>query len=426
MGDLNRLLQSVSDRMETIPKYEKLSEYNIFRVLEVEAKEVIMCRFLADLLNPDGEHGQGVLFLKAFFEKVLKIGNQSDLLISKTRVIKEYKLDAIGSERRIDIVLLNNEHMVPIEAKIYAGEQENQCYDYYNFAVKQDKETKVVYLTRFGSKPSRYSLGDLDIDKVMCIGWEKDIIPWLEYCMAFATDDIPIYIKQYMDAIHDIAYGRNGLIMEETSQIICESAENLRASIAVENSLNMAKVSLIRKVFDEFKEQMKPYCVKYGLVEEKKADYYVYTNPDNDGFYDTYSTWPGLNYIVSKAKFQNPNLQLWFRIEVEHNLFAGFVVYDSSIELDDGTVGYQVDKITEKIAEEASQFVNSESFINDNSWWLNWTYTNGTMAEKDYDDVPNFKRMNDTAILLADDDARKEFVKGALVNFEKALFSQLR
>ena len=244
--------------------------------------------------------------------------------------------------------------------------------------------------------------------------------------MVFATDDIPIYIKQYMDAIHDIAYGRNGLIMEETAHIICESAENLRASIAVENSLNMAKVSLIRKVFDEFKEQMKPYCVKYGLVEEKKADYYVYTNPDNDGFYDTYSTWPGLNYIVSKAKFQNPNLQLWFRIEVEHNLFAGFVVYDSSIELDDGTVGYQVDKITEKIAEEASQFVNSESFINDNSWWLNWAYTNGTMAEKDYDDVPNFKRMNDTAILLADDDARKEFVKGALVNFEKALFSQLR
>jgi len=61
--------------------------------------------------------------------------------------------------------------------------------------------------------------------------------------------------------------------------------------------------------------------------------------------------------------------------------------------LDDGTVGYQVDKITEKIAEEASQFVNSESFINDNSWWLNWAYTNGTMAEKDYDDVPNFKRI---------------------------------
>ena len=55
--------------------------------------------------------------------------------------------------------------------------------------------------------------------------------------------------------------------------------------------------------------------------------------------------------------------------------------------MDDGTVGYQVDKITEKIAEEASQFVNSESFINDNSWWLNWAYTNGTMAEKDYDDV---------------------------------------
>ena len=38
-------------------------EYNIFSVLNVSDKEVIMCRMLADLLNPRGQHEQGDIFL---------------------------------------------------------------------------------------------------------------------------------------------------------------------------------------------------------------------------------------------------------------------------------------------------------------------------------------------------------------------------
>lgn len=41
--------------------------YNIFQVLRIEDKEVLICRFLGDLLNPKGSHGCGVLFLKHFF-----------------------------------------------------------------------------------------------------------------------------------------------------------------------------------------------------------------------------------------------------------------------------------------------------------------------------------------------------------------------
>ena len=37
--------------------------YNIFSVLGIQGKEVLTCRFLADLLNPRGQHGQGAAFL---------------------------------------------------------------------------------------------------------------------------------------------------------------------------------------------------------------------------------------------------------------------------------------------------------------------------------------------------------------------------
>ena len=47
--------------------YISTTEYNIFSLLGVAAKEVIMCRFLADLLNPEGMHGCGIVFLMYIF-----------------------------------------------------------------------------------------------------------------------------------------------------------------------------------------------------------------------------------------------------------------------------------------------------------------------------------------------------------------------
>ena len=53
--------------------HKKLSAYNIFDVLEIQSREVIMCRFLTDLLNPEGMHGCGIRFLKSFIRDVLKM-----------------------------------------------------------------------------------------------------------------------------------------------------------------------------------------------------------------------------------------------------------------------------------------------------------------------------------------------------------------
>ena len=74
----------------------------------------------------------------------------SDTLLVCTKVHKEL---AIDNDRRIDIVIENTCFFIPIEVKIYAGEQEGQCYDYFQNA----KNSQIVYLTRFGDIPSEYS-----------------------------------------------------------------------------------------------------------------------------------------------------------------------------------------------------------------------------------------------------------------------------
>ena len=71
--NIKSLLTKVSRRPPTLEpiNYNNIG-YNIFSVLEVETNEVIMCRMLADLLNPKGQHGCGDVFLRSFLEKVIK------------------------------------------------------------------------------------------------------------------------------------------------------------------------------------------------------------------------------------------------------------------------------------------------------------------------------------------------------------------
>ena len=155
-----KLLKEVSANISSIPLYSSAVDYNMFHVLGVEGKEVIMCRFLADLLDPNGFHKKGIIFLRMFLEKVLGVNGLSDQLLLNTIVAREY---AIDTDRRIDIAIYNYKFFIPIEVKIYAGEQKNQCFDYYEYASKHCQETKIVYLTRFASEPSVYSRKTLSI-----------------------------------------------------------------------------------------------------------------------------------------------------------------------------------------------------------------------------------------------------------------------
>ena len=103
--------------------------FNIFQVLNVHYKEVPICRVLYELLSPEGSHGQGVAYLEIFMKDVLGIDKNS-LSEDEWRYIKVERERVIDSKRRIDLVIETPKKFIPIEVKIYAGEQEQQCLDY--------------------------------------------------------------------------------------------------------------------------------------------------------------------------------------------------------------------------------------------------------------------------------------------------------
>lgn len=234
-------------------------------------------------------------------------------------------------------------------------------------------------------------------------------------------------IEQYMDAIHSVADERDEVIMEHTIEIIKESSDAFSAALEIEKAMKIAKLQLIREVFEEFELQMKPYCEKYGLKKESEAEYYVYDEKRQDKFYDCYSTYPGLNYVVERADKFEDKIQLWFRIEFEHNLFAGFTLFDFSATRKDGNkVGYQVQEITPEMYAFAEQYLDRDIFISNNYWWLTFCYSNGIIEEGNYKDVPNFKEMNKCAISLINAETRKKYVQESLEKFDVLLLRKLK
>ena len=115
--------------------------YNIFKVLEMTDKEVLMCRVLTDFLNPNGAHGKGAKYLELFLDKILH-REDYEAICATAHVFKEYPIE---EERRIDIVIESKQVFIPIEVKIHAGEQRAQCYDYYMYAKRKDNNPQVVY-----------------------------------------------------------------------------------------------------------------------------------------------------------------------------------------------------------------------------------------------------------------------------------------
>lgn len=429
MDDYKALLAELSERLEECPPCPPRPEYNLFDILAVGKNEVVMCRFLADLLDPNGQHNCGILFLKSFLQAVLPECPMSGTLLARTNVFTEYGLE---NRRRIDIVIQNRQYFIPIEAKINFGDGDGQCWDYYQYA----RNAPMIYLTKSGNPPSEDSRRQADgsellpLDCIRCISWAGDIAPWLDGLLPELDGLVKSSVEQYIGTIR-ITDEREQMRMEQSVQAVLTSPAFFQAGLELERSMNAAKVALMRLMFDCFKEEMEPVALKYGLELEQDADCGSsvgadYESPLHESFYDSDAgtTWPGLNYVVRRAKFQADGLQMWFRIEVLDNLYAGFALFDPAAAAEGKYYLGEKYRIPSEFLEETAQYLDRDLFT-PLGWWLTWCYPNGMCQDDDYPDVPNFETMNTCAVSLVDPQKRLEYVRNAIKVFERELLERL-
>lgn len=121
---IQRLLLQVNQLAEKYDNIALLSgeKFNIFSIMSMEQNEVYThSAFISELLNPNGSHGQGSIFLKLFIDQLnknipdeKKISQLEDVVTYKEFTInKHFSRKPCGG--RIDIYITNKKQSIIIE-----------------------------------------------------------------------------------------------------------------------------------------------------------------------------------------------------------------------------------------------------------------------------------------------------------------------
>lgn len=202
-----------------------LKNTNIFSVLGIERMEIRHSNFLAWLLDPEGTHGLGSLFLKRFIrdislldspDSINEIGMQ-DLNAKRVEVRREWK--------NIDILLLADDLVVCIENKVDSSDSQRQLARYRdvlekNFPVQRKT---FIYLTPDGRDP----------------GDEKEQANYICYSYGQIAGHLHRILKLHRDSM-----------IPSVSIYISDYLENLRTNLMKESRLN----SLAKELYESHKD----------------------------------------------------------------------------------------------------------------------------------------------------------------------------
>lgn len=143
-----------------------------------------ICRILFDIINYHEE------FMRNFFSDVLKATNisQAEIKTAKVDMGKYY----------FDFFIETDNQIIPIEVKVEARDQNEQCHRYLETARKVNKNVpaRMYYLTKDKHAPSSESLSgekvfENDLNSignatgVILVSYQDEILNWLERCSQY-------------------------------------------------------------------------------------------------------------------------------------------------------------------------------------------------------------------------------------------------
>lgn len=382
------LLKSIS---EISKKYEELEKvvgdaFNIFSVINVTSDEVrLHTKFLAEILNRKGSHGQGDFFLKLF---VKQLDIDLDTTSSKV-VVEKYigkKTESTGGY--LDIFISDNKgKSITIENKIYAKDQDNQLLRYFNY-----KPSNILYLTLWGDLPDEGSCQSLTVDEdFKLISYQQDIITWLQECRKEAVE-LPLLregITHYINLIK-ILTGQTGTtkMNTEIKDYIASSPDNIEQAALITNNMNDAKVQIQWSFWESLKDKL----VKEDLIllDKKKVTWQnvdnYYKKGGNKNAY--YGFWVKL--------YEQNEVSIHFGIEIYDNIYFGFTAEKNGKGGVSNLVEFE--KFREMVAEINPNYTNS-------IWWLGSRFTEEKL---------NFRTFNSQAIFDLADEKKLDKKAGAI------------
>ena len=246
-----------ADRQRAMGKHD----YNIFTLFHGFSDEVnLHSNFIASLLNPNGDHYKGDLFLKLFLETC----GIDDFSIDTSRatVFKEFK--------HIDIYISDGKKHIILENKVYAKDQPTQIARYIEAIKKEgaeDEDIYVLYLHPDGKLPDNQSFGDYHAKllgenpsiKFKVISYSKEILEWIDRCKNEVSNitDLNVFLSQYKDVI-EMIYDRYKRIDEMNNEDLIEIfKDNYRAVSDIVSNYEQTRRKIINDFFQNISDSLK-------------------------------------------------------------------------------------------------------------------------------------------------------------------------
>ena len=314
MASLQKLLNEVSksvvqEKTQQAERQKRGENFNVFKVLGLQRREVrLHSAFLAELLNPNGDHGLKTLFLESFLTMMIRERESFDFNVNSAEVYVEYYIGPKDGETggKIDIFITDDKNnAIIIENKIDAGDQENQLKRYYNHVRNNGNNYVLFYLTKDGTEASEYSTGGEPKFEYTCISYRNDIITWLEYCEQLAVR-FPLIretIHQYIINLKEILNIMEDKNTQEILKILLDKS-NIETTVSIKEIVSKIAVT-IRESF--ITDRLKPLAKKYNMEFKYDSDFPWLPSGEK-------STYKNLRFSLSKYP------DIYFTIEQEREV----------------------------------------------------------------------------------------------------------
>ena len=267
-----------ADRQRAMGKHD----YNIFTLFHGFSDEVnLHSNFIASLLDPNGDHYKGDLFLKLFLETC----GIDDFGIDTSRatVFKEFK--------HIDIYISDGKKHIILENKVYAKDQPTQIARYIETIQNEGAEVKdedicVLYLHPDGKLPDNQSFGDYHTRllgenpsiEFKVISYGKEILEWIDKCKNEVSNltDLNVFLSQYKDVIEMIYDRYKRIDKMETAKFVEIFGENYTAVSEIANNYQETRKKIIYSFFSNAAKILRGDSeIKsvYDIKTEENQDY---------------------------------------------------------------------------------------------------------------------------------------------------------
>ncbi len=278
--------------------------FNMFRIFGVNHYENTHSAILAELLNPKGTHGLESKLLECFIKSLGDYFTIGEFDFQNSRIHTERSTE----EGRIDILIEDNQNKgIIIENKIYANDQPEQLKRYNRYAQLYKNGYQILYLTLFGDNASEQSGGGVSY---LAISYKKNIINWLESCVAIASrfPTVRETIVQYINHLKQLTNQDMDVKNKEEITKVLSKIENLRAAKAIYQNYSATYNYLAEKYFNP---KMIELAKQKGLVYhyERSEEQYIKFHLTNSNWQG--KCWIGFSFEGNRCHYglcNNPNI----------------------------------------------------------------------------------------------------------------------